>query len=82
MNCYHAEYKKTDKNLLEITITKKQNSQETLCYTPKSGRRPSFFLSAFAHYSPIIKFIQNLFGRYHLFVILNIQCKFGMNLIW
>ena len=36
-------------------------------------------LSFYAHYSASIHFLPKLFGTCHLFVILNIQCKFRFN---
>ena len=41
-----------------------------------SGLLNLISLSFYAHYSASIHFLPNLFGAYHLFVILNIQCKF------
>ena len=35
-------------------------------------------LSFYAHYSASIHFLPKLFGTCHLFVILNIQCKFRL----
>ena len=38
-------------------------------------------LSFYAHYSASIHFLPKLFGTWHLFVILNIQCKFR-SILW
>ena len=38
-------------------------------------------LSLYAHYSASIHFLPKLFGTWHLFVILNIRCKFRL-ILW
>ena len=47
-----------------------------------SGLLTLISLSFYAHYSAPVHILPKSFGTCHLFVILNIQCKFGSILQW